>query len=161
MSRLITQIIRVAFLCGAFIALSAGPVAALECGDGCVKSELIHVESTVSHVMAGSGCFETYLPAEGVLMLDLASSDSTASRTELRFLGQYGGPVKARETFVYLERQATRMLLEIRSAGSYLFCVVAEDAEAGLQGYRLTSGFVAFSASKDGDPKEDEPEGDP
>ncbi len=161
MSRFVIKVNRAALLCGVLIALPVVPAAALECGDNCVKSELIHVENTVSHIVAGSSCFETHLPADGILMLDLASSNSTESRAELRFLGQYGGPVEARETFVYLQRQATRMLLEIQSAGSYLFCVAAEEQEVAPERYKLTSGFVAFSVAKDGDPKEYEPEGDP
>lgn len=144
-----------------FALVLTGPVGATECSEEYADKGLVHVDGTVSHFAFESRCFKSQVPSQGLLMVEVTPSDSSTSRPELHSFGRYEHFSTAGEAFTFLERSSGRMLLEIRSPGSFLFCVAAGVTEDSFEGYAVTTGFVSFSFGKEGDPKEEELEPDP
>jgi hypothetical protein len=124
--------------------------------------------SEVNSVVRGSGnpsferdCFETYLPSAGLLMLEVTVPDAAQIEPRLDFLGRRcDGWEGHRESFEYQARLANSVLVEVRGAGNYLFCVTAQDPAEKLDDFKLVNGFATLGLEK-GDPDESEPEPDP
>lgn len=60
-----------------------------------------------------------------------------------------------------LHRMPTSAFLEVATPGRYGFCVAANDPQAPLGAYRLTSWFTPSPTGAKSDPDEDEPDPDP
>ncbi len=170
MLKKVTQTVRdlrsVMFLAPLFILMASSSEALGGKNDGCPNVTTIGLNTTtrgVYFIDHQPQCFEAFAPG-GIMFLDAAVSSQTAADAKLAFHGRIlDGIADNRSGFVYLERSAASMLIEIRVPGSYLFCVTAQDPEHQLAEFKLKNGFVsgAVLGTKDGDPEEDEPPPDP
>jgi len=169
MSRITTNALKIfqSTSCYAVLVIvSSGSVVALDHHDDyCARATSIHLGTTVRYFADATAevqCFETYVPSAGMLMLDVSVPAAAQVEPGIEFYGQLcDAPEDSPAPFIYVERWATNMLLAIRTPGSYLFCVGAQDPELVLGEYRLTSGFSVVPVTKGGDPEEDEPDPDP
>ncbi len=155
-------------LCAVLITLSSSSVTALESNDrNCAKANLIHHDDVVRQLadsVAGPQCFETYLPSAGVLTLDAMAPIRAQAEPRFVLSSQNCGSLAETDdlSFVYLERTATNMILEIRQPGSLSFCVDSQDPEESLGDYALRIGFAPSAFEKNGeDPEEEEPDPEP
>ncbi len=152
-----------AFLLVALVLIFLNPAMAFA-DDVCHEATFIDVNTTLrSH---GDGvvvpeCFETHLPSAGILMLEVTAPGDAAVEPRLEFLGRHcDGSEDPRTPFKHRDRTAGSVLSEIHEAGSYLFCVVAQDPAQRLGSYKLANGFVATGFDKS-ERDEDEPDPDP
>ncbi len=159
------KIFRSTFCYAVLVILASGSVAALDHHDGgCARATAIHFDTTVRHFddAVVPQCFETYVPAAGMLMLEVSVPATTEVEPEIAFYGQScDAAEESPAPYTYVERWAARLLLAIRTPGLYHFCVGAQDPELRLGEYKLTSGFSMAPVTKGGDPEEDEPDPDP
>ncbi len=126
--------------------------------DYCENAAEIGLNTTLRDIEAH--CYEAYIEYPGILWLDVAVPVTAAAEAQLTFFGQAcSDPLVRAPEFAYIERYVTSMLIEIRAAGSYLFCVAPQDPVLQLGEYKLRTAFV--DVEKGGDPDEDVPDLDP
>ena len=151
-SRFCSSAIMISFLAVALTVpseVSSSPIETRSWAHVLGTSERIVTEPT------GARCFETFVPARGLLLLEVSATGESLARPVIDLLGDAD-----RVSLKRLERSATSGLFEVHEAGPKLFCVLSQNLERPLAGVKLTSAFVATPATKGGNPDEDEEDPD-
>ncbi len=106
-------------------------------------------------------CFETQVGEIGILSIDVSAAAFDRPQPRLGSFGQTCGKQPFEEVdFTIFERSIDSIVVEIRSPGSYLFCISAEDALLPLGEIVVRTVFVEDPLDKVGDPNEEEPDPD-
>ncbi len=147
------------YLLGALVLILLNPAVAF--ADNCQDATFIDLNTSFRSHGNGAAtpeCFETHLPSTGYLVLEANVPSDASAEPVLDFRGPCDPSL--RQTFLYQDRSAAGMLLEIREAGTYSFCVASQDPAQILGRYQIANGFAPLAFFKE-NPDEDEPEPDP
>ncbi len=127
---------------------------------GCDTVARIPLDAVVRNAGAQE-CYAVEAFSPGLLAIELSPTGHGGVETRLGdFAPLCGSPDVKHASFDTLERLANRQLLAVRTPGTYRFCVSAQDPEEPPESSKLIALFLAAWATKDGDPREEEPDPD-